>query len=160
MALCSNHEWFLSWDPIIPPPHKKVSLHAPCNLISDHQVSMLTHSLTDHYLMSSPGGDRRWDNVLSIRSNCALTRHLNLTLGCTRVVSTHQLFCSRGGFCPIIVYTLDCLRRREIFPKLIPWSLSDLLLRVEIDYCLVTRVEHLISSSQEENQDASQGIFS
>ena len=65
-----------------------------------------------------------------------------------------------GGFCPIIVYTLDCLRRREIFPKLIPWSLSALLLRVEIDYCLVTRVEQLISSSQEENQDASQVIFS
>ena len=41
-----------------------------------------------------------------------------------------------GGWCPIIVYTLDCLRRREIFPKLIPWSLSALLLRVEIDYCL------------------------
>ena len=72
MASCSNHiamgvrptEWFLSWVPIIPPPHKKVSLHAACNLISDHQVSMLTHSLTDHYLMSSPGGDRRWNNVL------------------------------------------------------------------------------------------------
>ena len=84
------------------PPNKKVSSRGH-NLISDSQVSVLTHLETDHSLMSSCG-QRRW-NILYLSVQCDFT-----PMWCFNALAAHtrQLFRLRGGCscCLIIVYCL------------------------------------------------------
>ena len=99
------------------------------NLISDCQVSLLTHLETDHSLMSSCGG-RRWNilcNIASVLWRYTSTWTLRVALWCRcpsiiplagRLVSDHCLH----TWVPTSAWD---------FPKLISPSLW-----VEIDYCL------------------------
>ena len=113
--------------------NKKVSLLTNRNLISDCQVSLLTHLETDHSLMSSCGG-RRWNilcNIASVLWRYTSTWTLRVALWCRcpsiiplagRLVSDHCLH----TWVPTSAWD---------FPKLISPSLPESSW-VEMDYCL------------------------